>query len=129
MNGKDNFLLDTNVVLGFLNGNANIRDFFQKKLMGSLLYVSQITRMELLGFPNISSEEETHLKNFLSHVRILPINDTVCDHAIKLRKTIKLKLPDALIAATTISFDLTLITCDTDLLNKNAYFHSINPVS
>ncbi|MCX7120292.1 MAG: PIN domain-containing protein [Gammaproteobacteria bacterium] len=86
MNGTDSFLLDTNVVIGFLNGDANIRDFFEKKLMRSLLHVSQITRMELLGFPGISSEEETELKKFLSRIQVLPINDAVCDQAINLRK-------------------------------------------
>src|SRR3990167_9959081 len=98
MNGKDSFLLDTNIVLGFLNGNAKIGDFFQKKLMRSKLHVSQITRMELLGFPNIAAQEEKHLKDFLSYVTVLPITETMCDQAIKLRREKKLKLPDALIA-------------------------------
>ncbi|HLB56711.1 MAG TPA: type II toxin-antitoxin system VapC family toxin [Coxiellaceae bacterium] len=129
MNGKDNFLLDTNVVLGFLNGNSKISDFFEKKLMQSTLHVSQITRMKLLGYSGITSEEEKHLKKFLSYVKVLPINDAVCDQAITLRREKKLKLPDALIAATAICFDLMLVTCDSDLLDKNSHFRSMNPIT
>lgn len=99
MNGKDNFLLDTNIVLGFLSGNTKITDFFEKKLMQSNLHVSQVTRMELLGYPGITSQEKKNLKKFLSYVKILPINEAICDQAISLRREKKLKLPDALIAA------------------------------
>lgn len=129
MNGKDNFLLDTNIVLGFLNGNVKIKDFFEKKLAHANLHASQITRMELLGYPGITTHEEKSLKTFLTYLKILPISDAVCDQAILLRQTTKLKLPDALIAATAITCNLILVTCDSDLLNKNTHFHSVNPIS
>ena len=128
MNGKDEFLLDTNIILGFLNGNSKINDFFQKNLIDSSLYASQITRMELLGYPSISSDEEKCLKDFLSLIKILPVNDAVCDQAITLRRKTRLKLPDALIAATAICFDLVLITCDVELLEKSDTLRSINPI-
>ncbi len=129
MSGKDNFLLDTNIVLGFLNGNVKITDFFEKNLMQSNLHVSQITRMELLGYPGITVQEEKQLKKFLSYVKILPINEAICDQVIHLRREKKLKLPDALIAATAIYFDLVLVTCDSDLLNKSKRFRSISPTT
>lgn len=129
MNGTDNVLLDTNVILGFLNGNAKINSFFEKQLMKSHLHVSQVTRMELLGYPNISPDEEKFLKSLLSQVKILPIDDTVCDQAIDLRKEKKLKLPDALIAATAISFNLVLITCDADFSKNCSRFRVVNPMN
>jgi len=128
MNGKDNFLLDTNIVLGFLNGHVKINDFFQQHLAKQTLYVSQITRMELLGYANITSNEETCLNRFLSFVKILPISDAVCDQAISLRRKTRLKLPDALIAATAICFNFVLVTCDADLLGNIDQLQSINPV-
>lgn len=129
MNGIDNVLLDTNVVLGFLNGDAKINSFFEKQLIKSHLHISQITRMELLGYPNISPDEEKVLKDFLSQVKVLPIDDTVCDQAIILRKEKKLKLPDALIAATAISFNLALITCDADFSKNSDRFRIVNPMT
>ncbi len=128
MNGKNNFLLDTNIVLGFLNGNVKIKDFFEKKIADANLHVSQITHMELLGYPGITTHEEKSLKTFLTYLKILPISDAVFDQAILLRQATKLKLPDALIAATAITCNFTLVTCDSDLLNKSTHFHSINPI-
>lgn len=128
MNGKGDFLLDTNIILGFLNGHAKINDFFRKNLKQQVIYASQITRMELLGYPNITTDEESSLKSFLSLIKILPISDVICDQAIILRRKKRLKLPDALIAATAICYDLSLITCDTDLLNSIETLQSVNPI-
>lgn len=128
MNGKNNFLLDTNIVLGFLNGNPAINKFFQDNTEESQLKCSQVTRMELLGFPNITTDEEKKLKSFLSFVKILPITDEICNQTIMLRQQKKIKLPDALIVSTAICFNLTLITCDKDLLGKINSVKSINPV-
>src|SRR5579871_4128024 len=100
MNGKDSFLLDTNAILGFLNGHINVNGFFQKHLTSQIFHVSQISRMELLGYPNITAEEEACITHFLSLTKILPVTDIICDQAITLRRSTRLKLPDALIAAT-----------------------------
>lgn len=129
MNGNDNFLLDTNIVLGFLNGNILIKNIFDKTLRHANLSVSQITRMELLAYPEISSNEEDKIKQFLSYLAIIPVSDPICDRAIHIRRETKLKLPDALIAATAAVSNLTLLTCDSDLLNKKSYFKSLNPIA
>jgi len=130
MNGKNRFLLDTNIILGFLNGHKMISDFFQKFLTEKELYVSQISRMELLGYPTITAEEEGCIHHFLSLVKILPISDSICNQAIVLRRQTRLKLPDALIAATAICFDLKLVTCDTDLLNTHIPdLQNVNPTT
>ena len=46
----------------------------------------------------------------LSFSRVYPINDETIDKTIDLRKKYKIKLPDAVIAATAIINDFTLIT-------------------
>ncbi len=48
MSGNSKFLLDTNIVLGFLSGQAKICDFLHQKLTEEVPCLSQITRMELL---------------------------------------------------------------------------------
>lgn len=58
MNGLE-YLLDTNVVIAFLSGAGWARFFFEKATSdGTALSVSSVTRMELLGFPDITAEEE-----------------------------------------------------------------------
>ena len=72
--------------------------------------------MELLGYPNITSDEERLISDRLSKFTYLSISTEVEDLAIALRRTRKLKLPDALIAATAIHDTLELLTLDQALL-------------
>ena len=72
--------------------------------------------MELLGYPNITSDEERLISDRLSKFTYLSISTEVEDLAIALRRTRKLKLPDALIAATAIHYSLELLTLDQALL-------------
>lgn len=48
--------------------------------------VSVITRMELLGFPGITADEEAPIRDFLNCVARLPITEPVEDAAITLRR-------------------------------------------
>jgi len=50
--------LDTNIVLGFLQQQPNLMKLFQVELSGRPYLVSEITRMELLGYPNLTQAEE-----------------------------------------------------------------------
>jgi len=109
----DSFLLDTNAVLDFLKGEEKIITVFQAEMKDKLRFVSEITRMELLGYPDISPDEEAIIKQFLSLVEILPCDEIVVNRVIQLRRiTKKLKLPDAIIAATAIEHQLTLVSRD-----------------
>ena len=46
----DNFLLDTNAVLDFLKGEEKIITVFKTEMKDKPRFVSEITRMELLGY-------------------------------------------------------------------------------
>jgi hypothetical protein len=116
MSGAD-LVLDTNVVLGFLSGKGWARSFFEKAIgSGARLSVSSVTRMELLGFPGITPQEESALSDFLREVFVVPIDESVEDEAIRLRRGHRLKLPDAIIAATAMVADATLVTADRGIL-------------
>ncbi len=97
----NNFLLDTNAVLDFLRGEEKIATIFQTEMKNKLRFVSEITHMELLGYPGITPEEEIIINQFLSLVEILPCDKLIVHKVIQLRRMIKqLKLPDTIIAAT-----------------------------
>ena len=49
-------------------------------------------------------------KNFVEDGIIVPLDDEIVEKTIELRRIYKIKLPDALIAATAIVFDMTLIS-------------------
>jgi predicted nucleic acid-binding protein len=124
----DNFLLDTNAVLDFLKGEEKITTVFQTEMKDKPRFISEITRMELLGYPDISPDEEAIIKQFLSLVEIISCDEVVVNRVIKLRRmTKRLKLPDAIIAATAIEYHLVLVSRDSVFNLSLAELQVINP--
>lgn len=112
MNGIK-YLLDTNFILGLLKATPEVlATVTDRDLSASSCAYSAVTRMELLGYPNITSDEELLIADRLSNFTYLPISAEVENLAIALRRTRKLKLPDAVIAATAIHHGMELLTLD-----------------
>ena len=76
---------------------------------------SAITRMELLGFPGITNAEESLIQDKLARLMYLPITAAVEDAAIRLRRTRRMKLPDAIVAASALEAGADLLTFDRQL--------------
>ena len=110
MNG-DKLLLDTNIVLSLLGGDTTLSDF----LFDKELYISFITEMELLSYKKITAKEQKAIKQFIKELLIIDINDAIKTKAITLRKTSNIKLPDAIIAASSLWLNIPLITADKQL--------------
>lgn len=105
------FLLDTNIALYYLGGRLAV------PLPDGQYYVSFITEIELFSYPNLSPTDEQQIRNFTAQMVIVGINDTIKHGAITLRKQHRLKLPDAIIAATAQSLGALLLTNDLKLSN------------
>ena len=106
MNGID-FLADTNAILYLLSGNDCMKPFLDSRLA-----ISSITFMELLSYSMITEQEEQVIREFLKGCELIQLNDSIMEQPIQLRKTYKIKLPDAIIAATAKELNLSLITAD-----------------
>lgn len=112
MSGIDH-LLDTNIVIGLLKGSEPT--VMLVKASGLVLAragVSQITRMELLGFPGLGEVEERATRAFLGLCQVVAISDEVEARAIRLRRAGLLKLPDAIVAASALVTGAQLLTLD-----------------
>ena len=73
--------------------------------------------MELLGYPNITNDEERLITDRLSKFTYLAITTEIEDLAIALRRTRKVKLPDALVAGTALHHGLERLTLDRALIS------------
>jgi predicted nucleic acid-binding protein len=104
----NSLLLDTNTVLYLLAGDETLANF----LNGKFLFISVISELELLSFKKLTQKEATTIKTFLSELKIENISEEIKTHTIKIRKSTNLKLPDAIIAATSISLNIPLVTSD-----------------
>lgn len=74
--------------------------------------VSELTRLEVLGFPNLTQEAEDFFQAIFSIVTVLPISDNVINRAIEIRQQYNIKPADSIIAATTQLYCDELITHD-----------------
>lgn len=111
------YLLDTNFILGILKSNGPVlAELSSRRILASECSYSAITRMELLGFYLITREEEALIKQKLEHFFYLPLTKDIEDRVIELRQSRKIKLPDAIIAATALCFCSELLTLDQHLL-------------
>lgn len=104
----NNLLLDTNTALYLLKGDEVLKQYLQDKIF----YVSCISEMELLGFRGIEKSEEMAVEFFLEECSVIDINQGIKNITISLRRQYKLKLPDAIVAATAIFLGIPLISAD-----------------
>jgi len=109
MNGN-NILLDTNACLYILSDKNKA-----KILVENTIYISFVTELEILSYPEISEYEQNIILKFISKIEIIDIDQTIKKNTIELRKKYKLKLPDAIISSTALAMNLVLITNDNKL--------------
>ncbi|NCO33916.1 MAG: type II toxin-antitoxin system VapC family toxin [Armatimonadetes bacterium] len=117
MNGIER-ILNTNVVVDFLDGDETVVAFWRDRVQGRKAAVSQITRMELLSAPGLTPDAETEIRRLLQGLRVIGIGAAVEEKAVRLRREYRLKLPDAIIAATAEVLDWPLVTADEELARR-----------
>lgn len=105
------YLMDTNAVIEFLGGAlpTSGSNWLQDIIDQNLHHLSVINQIELLGFNGSPAEMQT-LEDFIDVTNVLSLSEVVVQKTIELRKNHKIKLPDAIIAATALVYNLTLIS-------------------
>ncbi|MBK9013551.1 MAG: type II toxin-antitoxin system VapC family toxin [Saprospiraceae bacterium] len=106
MSGR-NLLLDSNIIIYIAQQKLMPDDFI---LPDDLLFVSDITWMETLGYTFSDSTEQQETEALLNVLVRLPIADAVVMKVIEIRHSRRMKLPDAIIAATALLNNCTVVT-------------------
>lgn len=88
-------LFDTNILIDYLNG---VEDAAREIGRYSDKAISLITWMEVMA--GATAGDERVIKAFLAQFELLPIDSAVSTEAVAIRRTRKVKLPDAIILAT-----------------------------
>jgi len=100
--------MDTNVVIDYLSNRLPAPTASQiDKLPG---IISVITRIELMGWYNSTSAQLERLRPFIISSQTYNLSEEIIQQTITLRQQYKIKLPDAVVAATAIVYNHTLIT-------------------
>jgi tRNA(fMet)-specific endonuclease VapC len=112
----ERYLLDTNAVVALLRGNQVLQQRLQN---ADWVGISVLSEIEFLAFPDLSSQDRQAFRQFAGMVEVVGIehsSSALVDRIVSLRQKHKLKLPDAIIAATALEAAATLITQDAQLL-------------
>ena len=121
--GED-FLIDTNVVIDFSHGIFSEKSKnFVAEILNKEPIISAITQIELLGFSIVPPQ----IESFVRYTSIIGINDRVIAETIKIRKNCRIKLPDAIIAATALVHHLTLLTHNITDFKNVENLNVVNP--
>lgn len=112
------YLLDTNTITKTMRGIFPADGLvFVQQIMADEVNLSVISRIELLGWKPDDSEFETDVANLVKLSDEFGLTEEIVQATINLRKTVKIKLPDAIIAATALVHKMTLVSDnDTDFL-------------
>ena len=108
MNGI-NYLVDTNFLIHLSEEDKIVIPFLDDNIS-----ISYITELELLGVFSISKEQLKNAQNLINDCIIFEMNSQIKQKVISLKQSYKIKLPDAIIAATAIVYNLPFITSDAD---------------
>ena len=105
---EQGFLMDSNVVIDYFGNNltGNTVSFIDNLPA----VISVITRIEILGWYNATPEQLSKLQNFVQQSLVYPLTETIIQKTILLRQAHRIKLPDAIVAATALTKNKTLVT-------------------
>ena len=101
------YLIDTNIIIYYLEGEQAAISFLRTHR--GKLAISSITWMETLSYTFTSGEEQV-VRTFLQEFRPIEISSPVMELSVEIRRKKKMKLPDAIIAASAVHHDLILVT-------------------
>ncbi len=108
MNGN-RYLADTNVLLYIIAGNASLADYLEDEF-----FISEITEIELLGNKGMTELQFKYRSAIIQNCTIVNLSENIKRLAIHLKQSYVLKIPDAIIAATSIYLNFPLLTADKD---------------
>lgn len=122
------YLLDANVLIDY---TANLLpDNGKQKVSGIIdegFNISVVVKIEVLGYEDLASKMK-QLEAFLDLATVFPLDDDVTSKTIHLRRMYKkLKLGDAIIAATALTYNFALVTRNTKDFKNIEGLEVMNP--
>lgn len=108
------YFVDTNILIYHLTDEPVIVNFLSNlNPTNDKLFCSFITHIELLGFPDLTGEEKDKIRKLLTLFEKTGMNDIIEQKAIQIRSTKRIKIPDAIIAASALYTSSVLVTRNT----------------
>jgi len=121
------YLLDSNVIIGYLAGRIPLTGMnFVSAIVDQIPHISVISQIEVLRYDD-TPENEKLLNSFINNSVIHSLSPAVVRCTIELCKHSRIKLPDAIIAATAIIENYILVTRNIDDFKHISNLELLNP--
>lgn len=123
------YLWDTNTVIYYLQQQFAPagEKFIDNSLNEFQPCISAITEIELLCWKTDNEKDLKVLHDFINDALVIELERPIKLKTAEIRKQYKIKLPDAIIAATAVTHDLTLLSRNVDDFKNIQDLQMINP--
>ncbi len=118
------YLVDSNVIIDAQMGKLPEPGLsFLRKIVDEDFTISCITYIEVLGYEGVPASTQ----NFIGLAQVIDLDKTIIDACINIRGRKKIKLPDAIIAATALVQGRILLSRNPSDFNNIAGVICVNP--
>jgi predicted nucleic acid-binding protein len=123
------YIWDTNTVIYYLQQQypPSAEKFIDKLVIEAPPVISAITEIELLCWKSATENDIKVLRSFIEDVLVIELEQTIKYRTAEIRKKYNIKLPDAIIAATALVYELSLISRNTKDFKNIGGLNLINP--
>jgi predicted nucleic acid-binding protein len=123
------YLWDTNIAIYFLQQQLppSAEKYIDTLLAESPPCIASITEIELLCWKNATEKDLQVIYQFIHDALVIELDQSIKHRTVSIRKQYNIKLPDAIIAATALTSDLTLVTRNVKDFNQIHGLQIIDP--
>ena len=123
------YLWDTNTAIYYLQQQfpPAAEKYIDDLLKEEQPIISAITEIELLCWKTATEKDLDVLHNFINDALVIELEQSIKLKTADIRKAHKIKLPDAIIAATSLIYGFTLLTRNTTDFNIIHGISIVNP--
>ena len=123
------YLIDANVIIDYTADKLDDKaSSFVENIFNTGFNISVIVKIEVLGYNDVPAKMQL-LEEFVATAHVFSFDDAITQKTIELRRIKKLKLGDAVIAATALFYNLKLITHNTADFKNIENLACIDPYS
>jgi len=125
---KTEYLIDTNILIYHTKGSQRTVDFISHLISQRAFHISILTKIEFLGWDKHNLEGFKKCKKLIELASVYPVEEEIANKAIKLKRGMKIKLADAVIAATASLKNMKLATRNVEDFKMIKDLEVINPL-
>ncbi|MEW6350663.1 MAG: type II toxin-antitoxin system VapC family toxin [Thermodesulfobacteriota bacterium] len=122
------YLFDSDILIYHINDQLDAETKkYLVRLLEQPVHISVISRIEVLGWAAHTYESWRTTNELIQSLREIRLDEDVVEETIKIRRKVRMKTPDAIIAASALVHSLTLVTRNLEDFARVTGLSTVNP--